>query len=54
MLVNGQQKAGYFNKIWNISQGGSQTASGIYFLRLKVKGDDGSRFVKNIKVLVVK
>jgi hypothetical protein len=53
-LINEPKMAGYYKQVWNISLGNKSIASGLYILSLKTDGDDGSRFIKNIKLLVVK
>jgi hypothetical protein len=53
-LINDNQSAGYYQKTWSIMNQNSQAASGLYFIRLMVQGKDGSRFVKNKKMLLVK
>ena len=53
-LINKHKIAGYYKQVWNISLGNKSIASGLYILNLKIDGDDGSQFIKNIKVLIVK
>ena len=53
-LVNEYQPAGYHYIIWNISQNNDQLASGVYFLRLTIKGMEGTEFEKTTKMLYIK
>jgi len=52
-LVNEEQTAGYYSKIWDINR--IQTyASGLYIIHISVKGINNSKFSKNIKSLLIK
>jgi hypothetical protein len=53
-LVNERQEAGYHLLTWDIHQTGNQVSSGLYFLHFRVKNASGRRFVKNIKMLLLK
>ncbi len=53
-LVNENQKAGYYNYLWDVSQSKSSIASGIYFVQLLVKGNDGNRYIDHKKLMFLK
>ncbi len=53
-LVNKKQHAGYYSLQWNILEKGSQPASGLYILQLRVKGSNGELYLKNIKAVLMK
>ncbi len=49
-LVNGAQKAGYYNQTFNASE----LSSGLYFVRLKAAGHSGKDFIRTIKLMLIK
>jgi hypothetical protein len=53
-LVNKPQKTGYYSPVWDISQSDNGIASGIYFVRLYVSGEDGSQYINHKKIIVLK
>jgi hypothetical protein len=53
LLVNAAQEAGYQQFIWNSTKTGHQ-ASGMYILRLDIRGDNGQRFTSHKKMLLIK
>jgi len=52
-LVNEDQAAGYYSKVWDINREKTY-ASGIYIYRLTVSGKDNSRYVKSKKMMLLK
>ena len=53
-IKDGYQEAGYYEILWDHRLYNSSLASGLYIYRLIVRGDDGKRFVKSKKMLLVK
>jgi hypothetical protein len=53
LLINAAQEAGYQQFIWNSTKTGHQ-ASGMYILRLDIRGDNGQRFTSHKKMLLIK
>jgi hypothetical protein len=48
--IDDKQDAGYYQVEWD----GSDFASGIYFVQMRVKGDNGSTFVDQKKIILLK
>jgi hypothetical protein len=53
-IINQKQPAGYYNQTWDITNHPQGIASGIYFVRLLVEGNDGSRYVNHKKLVLLK
>jgi len=51
-LLSENQKAGFYNFTWDIKN--QAIATGLYFIHLSINGDNGSRFSKSIKTLLMK
>jgi hypothetical protein len=54
MLADEKQEAGYYSRVWDVSRNSHKMASGLYITRLQVRGEDGTRYSKSIKVLFIK
>jgi len=52
-LVNEDQQAGYYSRIWDINRI-NKYASGVYIYRLTVSGKDNTRYVKSNKMMLLK
>jgi hypothetical protein len=53
-LINVQQEAGYHQKLWNVIEPFNALASGVYFIKLEARGNDGTSFIKSQKLIVLK
>ena len=54
-LINSHQEFGYYKVRWNGKNSkGKQVSSGVYFYRLQAKGDNGTQFLQNHKMLLLK
>jgi len=52
-LVNADQQAGYYSKVWDINKI-NKYASGVYIYRLIVKGKNNTQYVKSKKMMLIK
>jgi len=52
-LVNEDQQAGYYSKVWDINRIHTY-ASGVYIYRISVSGKDNTRYVKSKKMMLLK
>jgi hypothetical protein len=53
-LVDQDQEAGYHSCQWDITTSGKSFASGLYFLQLRVRGQNGSQYKQSKKILLLK
>jgi len=53
-LVDEFQKAGYYSRLWDISESNNRIASGIYFVRFLATSNHKNKYIHHKKIIVLK